>query len=106
MKPYMILLGDSFTILNVEFGNEQLKNTHTQRIILRSLFLKVRNLKYNTFPYYYEDQIKEDDLCWTCSTYGREDNCLQIFLSEILKEIIHFQDLGVNGRILKLMFKK
>jgi len=45
---------------------------------------------------YYCDQM-EDKMGGTCSTPGRDANCIQIY-SKILKGRDYLRDLGVDGR--------
>jgi hypothetical protein len=45
------------------------------------------------------DQIKEDTMDRTCSTYG-EDEKYTFFFSENLKERDHLEDLGVEVNVL------
>ena len=42
-----------------------------------------------------------------CSTYGRQEECIQGFWREDLRERGHLEDEGIDGRIiLKCVFKK
>jgi hypothetical protein len=47
------------------------------------------------------------EMGWACGKYEEKDRCRQSFSGETLREIIHLEYLGVDGRIiLKFIFKK
>ena len=57
--------------------------------------------------YYMGDQIKNNEMGGACSTYGKQERCIQGFGRAKLREIHHFEELGVDGRIiLKCIFNK
>ena len=41
-----------------------------------------------------------------CGTYGRQERCIQGFGVWSLRVRVHLENLDVDGRILKLVFKK
>lgn len=49
---------------------------------------------------YQGDEIKKNEIGWECSTYGGGENLVQGVNVENVKERVHFQDLGVGGRII------
>jgi hypothetical protein len=44
--------------------------------------------------------MKEDEMVGTCSTYGRNEKCIQDFGGKTLKGRDHLEDLGVGGSII------
>lgn len=48
--------------------------------------------------YYYDDQIKGDEMIGKCSIYGTEEKCIQSFRVSYAKERRHLEDLGVAER--------
>jgi hypothetical protein len=44
--------------------------------------------------------MKEDGMGEACKTHGRDEKCTYNFLSENMRKRKHFQDLGVDGRII------
>ena len=57
--------------------------------------------------YYLNDQIKKTEMGRACSTYGVDKWCIQGFSGENLREVDHWEEANVDGRImLKWMFEK
>jgi hypothetical protein len=56
--------------------------------------------------YYSGDQIRKDEKGGACSTYGRQERCIQGFGGGNLRERENLEDLGVGGRIIIKDLKK
>jgi len=54
------------------------------------------------------DQIKKNEMGWACDMYReeREDRCIHSLGGETLRERDYLKDLGIDGRIIKWLFKK
>jgi hypothetical protein len=54
-----------------------------------------------------DDQIKNNEVDGACSTYGEGERCVQDFGGETLREGDHFEDPGVDGRVILIwIFRK
>ena len=52
------------------------------------------------------DQIEKNEMGGACSTYGGEEGCIQGFGGGHLRERDHLEDPGIDGRIIRWMFRK
>ena len=51
-------------------------------------------------------QVNKNEMGWACSTYGREEGCMQVLWGN-LRERDHMEDPGINGRIVLIcIFRK
>jgi hypothetical protein len=56
-------------------------------------------------PYYSGDKMK-NEMGGACGTYGGRERCINGFDWRDLRGRDHWEDLGVDGRILKCIFNK
>jgi hypothetical protein len=68
----------------------------------------MRSLMVCTPPQYCSgNQIEKNEMGGVCSTYWKDESCIQGFGGGNLRERVHLEDPGVGGRIiLRWIFRK